>query len=345
MTSSIHSHPKAPILSGPTPIERVERLSDELDLDLSIKRDDLAGVSLGGNKSRQLEYYLGAALADQADTILITGAVQSNFVRTAAAAAARLGMRTIIQLEDRVKTSSATYAASGNVLLAEMMGLEVMRYPEGEDEAGADRALRARAEKLRADDSRPYVIPLGLGNKPLGALGYMDAGAEIIDQQDAPFDAVITPSGSGLTHAGLLAGLRVNGDDTPVYGGCVRRAAELQRDRIANVLSDLVKLLDAPLRISADDIQIRDNALAPGYGQIGPVAAKTMRLAAQAEGLILDPVYSAKAFAAIFALKDEGVLKPGARVLFVHTGGLAALFAYAPEIRDAMAALNEPTSP
>ena len=309
-----------------------------MDIDLWIKRDDLAGVSLGGNKSRQLEYYLGAAVRENADTILITGAVQSNFVRTAAAAAARLGMETIVQLEDRVATASETYATSGNVLLAEIMGLEVMRYPEGEDEAGADRALRDRAEELRAAGRRPFVIPLGLGNKPLGALGYMDAATEIIAQQGDPFDVVITPSGSGLTHAGLLAGLRANGDQTRVVGGCVRRAADLQRARIGAVVEELRKLVDAPLNVADGDIEVRDAALPPGYGHLGPLAARAMRLAGRTEGLILDPVYSAKAFATIFALKDEGALPSGARVLFVHTGGLAALFAYQPEIHAAMAA-------
>lgn len=339
----IHSHPKTSLLAGPTPLERADRLSEKLDLDLWIKRDDLAGVSFGGNKSRQLEYYLGAALADKADTILITGAVQSNFVRTAAAAAAKLGMTTIVQLEDRVKTTSERYASSGNVLLAEIMGIEVMRYPEGEDEADADRALRQRAEDLKAEGRRPFVIPLGLGNKPLGALGYMDAATEIIDQQDGAFDVIITPSGSGLTHGGLLAGLRAAGDQTRVVGGCVRRAADLQTARIATVVGDLQKLVDAPLNVRDGDIEVRDGALAPGYGHLGLVAAKAMRMTAQAEGLFLDPVYASKAFATIFALKDEGALKLGARVLFIHTGGLAALFAYEPEIRAALAEIDSLT--
>lgn len=339
MADRIHAHPKATLLAGPTPLERADRLSETLDLDLWIKRDDLAGVSFGGNKSRQLEYYLGAALAENADTILITGAVQSNFVRTAAAAAAKLGMTTIVQLEDRVKTTSERYASSGNVLLAEIMGIEVMRYPEGEDEAGADRALRQRADALRAEGRRPFVIPLGLGNRPLGALGYMDAATEILGQQDQPFHLIITPSGSGLTHGGLLAGLRAAGDRTRVVGGCVRRAAGLQKARIATVIADIQKLVDAPLNVISDDIEVRDGALAPGYGHLGPLAAKAMRMAAQAEGLFLDPVYAAKAFATLFTLKDEGDLPSGARVLFLHTGGLAALFAYEPEIRAALADL------
>lgn len=340
MSVTFHSHPRTPLLAGPTPLEQAERLGGELELDLWVKRDDLAGVSFGGNKSRQLEYYLGAAQQANSDTILITGAVQSNFVRTAAAAAAKLGMSTIVQLEDRVKTSSERYANSGNVLLAEIMGIEVMRYPEGEDEAGADRALRQRADELRAAGRRPFVIPLGLGNKPLGALGYMDAATEILAQQTAPFDVIITPSGSGLTHGGLLAGLRASGDQTRVVGGCVRRDAVQQKARIGTVIDDIQKLVDVPLNVTEDDIEVRDGALAPGYGHLGPIAAKAMRMAARAEGLFLDPVYAAKAFATIFALREEGTLRDGARVLFIHTGGLAALFAYEPEIRAAMRDLD-----
>jgi 1-aminocyclopropane-1-carboxylate deaminase/D-cysteine desulfhydrase-like pyridoxal-dependent ACC family enzyme len=137
-----------------------------------------------------------------------------------------------------------------------------------------------------------------------------------------------------------MAGLRAAGDQTRVVGGCVRRAADLQTARIATVVGDLQKLVDAPLNVRDGDIEVRDGALAPGYGHLGPVAAKAMRMTAQAEGLFLDPVYASKAFATIFALKDEGALKLGARVLFIHTGGLAALFAYEPEIRAALAEID-----
>ncbi|MEM7271323.1 MAG: D-cysteine desulfhydrase family protein [Pseudomonadota bacterium] len=335
-TISSYGHPKVDIVGSPTPLERAHRLSEDLDIDLWIKRDDLAGVSMGGNKSRQLEYYLGAALNEGADTILITGAVQSNFVRTAAAAAARCSLSTIVQLEDRVETASSGYQTSGNVLLSEMLGAEVMRYPVGEDEAGADRALRTRADELREEGRKPFVIPLGLGNKPLGAFGYVDAAAEIITQAERPFDVVVTPSGSGLTHTGLLAGFRALGDRTRIIGGCVRRSANAQAERIAVAAENLQAITNTPLNVGPDDIELRDEALAPGYGYIGPLAAKAMRMAARREGLLLDPVYSAKSFATILSLKEQGALPPGARVLFVHTGGLAAIFAYENEIRAAL---------
>ncbi|MGB0504627.1 MAG: D-cysteine desulfhydrase family protein [Pikeienuella sp.] len=328
-------HPRVNLVPNPTPIEPLARLSEQYGVELSVKRDDLAGVSFGGNKARQLEYYLGAAVAANADTILITGAVQSNFVRTAAASAAKLGMKTIVQLEDRVAGMDDQYRQSGNVLLLDLMGAEIMRYPEGEDEAGADNALRERAAELTKQDHTPYVIPLGLGEKPLGALGYMRAAEEVIAAGQS-FDTIIVPTGSGLTHAGFLAGLRNAGDQTPVIGSCVRRAADLQTARITEVIKNIELLLGHSTGVRPTDIQIWDGALAPGYGKIGPLSAQAIRDAAQNEGLILDPVYSAKAFAAIPALIEHGDITRGSRVLFLHTGGLSAIFAYESMMRSAI---------
>ena len=153
--TQLSDHPRTILVHGVTPLHSLPRVSDQLGIDLWIKRDDLAGAPFGGNKSRQLEYYLGHALAEGADTILITGAVQSNFIRTAAAAAASLGMQTVVQLEDRVAGMGARYRQSGNVMLLNVLGAEVMHYPEGEDEAGADAALRVRAEELRQQGRHP----------------------------------------------------------------------------------------------------------------------------------------------------------------------------------------------
>lgn len=320
-------HPRAELVTNATPIEPLTQLSAHLGIDLSIKRDDLAGTTLGGNKSRQLEFYLGAALAAQADTILITGAVQSNFVRTAAASAAKCGLRTIVQLENRVPGQDALYGASGNVLLNRVLGAEIIYYPDGEDESGADAALRARAEEEKQKGFRPYVIPLALGNPPLGALGYIRAAHEI-QSQDANFDVIIVASGSGLTHAGLLAGIHGLASPARVIGSCVRRDARLQRQRIRTVLDNLVPLSGDGSSVPDNCIEIWDGALAPGYGQIGAAAMDAIEMMATAEGLMLDPVYTAKVFAAIPALVRSGEIPKDSRVLFVHTGGLASLFAY-----------------
>ena len=324
------THPRANLVTSMTPLTPLPRMSGHLGVELWIKRDDLAGTTLGGNKSRQLEYYLGAAQQAQADTILITGAVQSNFVRTAVACAASVGMRAVVQLEERVPDMDAVYHSSGNVLLSRVLGAEVMRYPNGEDEAGADAAVRARADELRAAGRRPYVIPLSVDNPPLGAMGYMRAAEEILSQAD-DFEHVIVASGSGLTHAGLLAGLRGQSSSAKVTGSCVRRGVSLQRDRIARVLKGLNRITGT-VPIMGDDIRLWDGALAPGYGKLSQSARDAMALMARLEGILLDPVYTAKAFAAIPALVADREIEPNSRVLFVHTGGLASLFAYQTDI-------------
>ena len=256
---------RADLVSSATLLHKLPVLSRELGIDLWIKRDDMAGSPFGGNKSRQLEYYLGEAQVRKADTVLITGAVQSNFVRTAAAAARALGMDTIVQLENRVPGMDELYHSSGNVLLLRILGAEIIRYPEGEDEDGADAALRERARLLQDEGRRPFVIPLAPGNPPYGALGYVKAGQEITSQAD-DFDFVIVPSGSGLTHAGLLVGLRQAGSSARVIGSCVRRSAGPQRDRMVQVLDGLSLLTGSEPAEGECGIHLWDGALAPGYG-------------------------------------------------------------------------------
>ena len=324
---SNNMHRKLSIVSEPTPLATSERLSELLGVELFIKRDDLAGPTFGGNKSRQLEYYFGAALSECADTILITGAVQSNFARLAVAVARAQGLHPIVQLEDRVPGKSDRYRESGNVFLSRLMGAEIMTYPRGEDETGADAALHKRADALRLEDRRPYVIHLSEGHPPLGALGYVDAAKEILDQKD-DFDVFVVASGSGSTHAGLLAGLRGAGSGARVIGSCVRRSAAEQGPRVGRTMKRLAKLYSGAASVVDADIRVWDGALAPGYGQLGPPGIEAIRTMAKHEGLMLDPVYTAKSFAAVLALVDSGEITRGSRVCYVHTGGLAALFAY-----------------
>ena len=272
-------YPRHKILFGPTPLERADVLSKHLEIDLHIKRDDLAGPSFGGNKARQLEYYFGEALSQDADTILITGAVQSNFTRTAVAIARSLGMEAVVQFEDRVKNGSTCYKNSGNVLLSRLMGAEIEFYPKGEDETGADVALDRKAAQLRSSGKRPYVIHLSEAYPPLGALGYVDAAKELLDQNNE-FDVFVVASGSGATHAGLLAGLRGSGSKAVVIGSCVRRAAALQGPRIDRVLERLADLYFPANNVIKQDIRVWDGALAPGYGRIGPKSLSAIKLLA-----------------------------------------------------------------
>ena len=336
----IDKHPRALLQSGPTPIEHLARLSRELGVEVFVKRDDLTGLGFGGNKIRQLEFYFGAALAQGADTVLITGAVQSNYVRAAAAAAAKLGLDAVLQLEERVPGMSRTYYASGNVLLDDLLGARRLSFPEGENEQGADQALRDEAERLRRAGRRPYVIPLALDNPPLGALGYMLAAKEVV-KQGADFDCAVVASGSALTHAGFLCGLRALRHPAPVHGACVRRPAAAQRDRVTTVAAKLATLLGSAPLLGNDDILTWDMALAPGYGRLGPPAREAIAMMARHEGLFVDPVYTAKSLAVLIALARDGTIPKGARVLFIHTGGLPALFAYEPELAVASAPASE----
>ena len=328
--AGIARFPRVRLGHAPTPIDPAPNLGAALGIDLRIKRDDCTGLAFGGNKVRQLEFHFGEARARGADTVLVTGAVQSNLVRIAAAAARKLGMEAHVQLEDRVDGMGALYRTSGNLLLDRVLGATLHPFPEGEDEAAADAAMERRAEILAAEGRRPYVIRSAPGHPPLGGLGYVVATEEIVGQAPGMrFDAVVCASGSALTHAGLLVGLRALGAAVPVLGICVRRDAGRQADRVAQVASALAAMIDCPDAFDAGDVDVSDAVLAPGYGRLNETAREAMALAAGHEGLLLDPVYTGKAMAGLIAHVRSGRIAAGSRVLFVHTGGQPALFAYA----------------
>ncbi|MEM8842638.1 MAG: D-cysteine desulfhydrase family protein [Pseudomonadota bacterium] len=323
--------PVANICPDPTPLEPLKRLSAANGgAQIWVKRDDCHGLAFGGNKVRQLAYYFGEAVAQDADAVLITGAVQSNYCRLAAAYAAKLGMECHLQHEARVASNDALYYNSGNVLLDRMLGATLHPYPHGEDEAGADRALEEIADTLRQAGKKPYVIHLGPGHPPLGTLGYVACAREVLMQLDAAgveIDHVAIPSGSGATHSGFLFGLRALGSQIPVTGYCVRRSADLQQPRIQARCAEIAKLLEIDNPVKPEDVVVNDRFLTPGYGQINLPTADAIRLAARNEALILDPVYTGKCMAG--ALNLAGTMDQGAHVLFIHTGGGPAIFAYA----------------
>ena len=181
LAAQMARHPRLPMAHVPTPLEKLNNLGAELGLDLWVKRDDCTGVAFGGNKVRQLEYYFGAAQREAADTVLITGAVQSNFVRAAAAMARRLGLDIHIQLEERVPDMGDLYRENGNVLLDRLFGATLHSYPEGEDETGADRAVSESRKRSGRKDGG-HIVPVAADHPPLGALGYIDAAAELLQQ-------------------------------------------------------------------------------------------------------------------------------------------------------------------
>lgn len=333
---ALENHPRAPLFSRSSDLEPLHNLGQHLGIKLDAKRDDSLPLAMGGNKVRQLEYYLGQAVAKNADTVLITGAVQSNFVRLCAAAARKLGMRPILQLEDRVPKDDVAYNTSGNVLLLKLMGCEIEYFPEGENESAADANLDRLAADVKAEGGNPFVIHLGIDHPPIGALGYAAAAVETWLQHRAlgemP-DHVVVPSGSGLTHAGFLVGARAIGWDVSVLGICVRRGATQQSVRILRRANEVAELLGGKVTITEADVQVDDTSLAPGYGQMNAQVLKAIRSAAQKEALLLDPVYSGRTMAGLLDHLESGVIKPGEHVTFIHTGGTPAIFAYQSDLQ------------
>lgn len=327
--------PRAILAHTPTPIELLPNLSDELgSAKIWVKRDDCTGLAFGGNKARQLEYYMGEALSKKADTILITSAVQSNYLRSAVAAARKCGMEVEVQLEERVADRPREYYRSGNPFLSKLMGAKTHSYPEGEDEEGADNALFERAEVLRKQGKVPYVIPLAGRHIPLGSLGYVDCAIELLEQierQNLNIDAIVTASGSGTTHAGLVTGLRASGSKLPVHGICVRRDKKSQKQRVFKKTKIVAEMIGFEGDILEEDIQLTDFSLAPGYGQLNKYVTEAIELTAQKEGLLVDPVYTGKAMAGLIHLIRVKQLNRGQNIVFIHTGGTPALFGY-PEL-------------
>ncbi len=318
-----------------TPLERLVRLGDDLGIELFIKRDDAQPLAMGGNKVRQLEFYLGPAQQQNADTVLITGAVQSNFVRLCAAATRKLGWYPVVQLEDRVPKDDALYNNSGNVLLDHIFGAEIHTFPEGENEAAADANLDRLAELHKQKGRNPYVIHLGIDHPPLGGLGYALGAAETklqFDDINVEPDHVIIPSGSGLTHSGFLSGVRALGWKTRVHGICVRRSVDLQHARIKKRAAELGKMLESKTAENDDDVLVYDDVFAPGYGHLNDKVRSAIEKAGRLEAIILDPVYSGRGMAGLVDLVERGIIKQGEKVLFVHTGGTPGIFAYGKDI-------------
>jgi len=323
--------PRAKLMSGTTPLSALPNLGAiyKGEVNLLAKRDDFCDLAFGGNKVRQLEFYFGQAEAQNADTILITGAVQSNFVRLAAAAARKSGMDCHIQLEERVAKTDDHYRSSGNVLLNKLLGATLHSYNDGEDEAGADRSLELIADELRAKGRAPYIIPLSPGHAPLGALGYVLCAHEVLQQQrdmGLKIDEIVVASGSGNTHAGLLFGLRSLASSIPVKGICVRRAALEQKVRIKDRCQEIADFLEIENSVSDADIDVDDTFLPPGYGCANNDVMQAILVAARTEALMLDPTYTGKSMAGFMARASQA--QKGSTLIYVHTGGTPAIFAY-----------------
>lgn len=318
----------------PTPLEPLPRLSEELGLDLWIKRDDCTGLAGGGNKTRKLEFLLGAAFEQDADTLVTQGAVQSNHVRQTAAAAAAHGLACEIILEERTGSRATDYVGNGNVLLDRLFGATLRTVPGGTDMVAE---LEKTAAEVRARGGKPYVIPGG-GSNPTGALGYVDCAREIVvqaDEMDLEVHRIVTATGSAGTHAGLVAGLAVMGADIPVLGIGVRAPKDRQEANVFKLAEETAALLGQPGRVTREMVVADCDYVGEGYGLIDQGVIDALTLAARLDGIVLDPVYSGKAMKGLIALARAGQFK-GETVVFLHTGGAQGLFGYQTEIEGAL---------
>ncbi|MDH5355716.1 MAG: D-cysteine desulfhydrase family protein [Gammaproteobacteria bacterium] len=328
--------PRVALSHKPTPLERLDNLSHDFQTNIWIKRDDCTGLAFGGNKSRQLEYYIGHAKSKGADTLLTTGAVQSNHVRMTVAAARKMDMDVEVQLEHRVERDQPEYHRSGNPFLVKLMGAKIHYYPLGEDEDGADQAMTDRAGVLKSEGKKPYVIPLSNARTSYGALGYVEAAEETLQQlqhlQVTP-KRFYVPTGSASTHAGFLLGLRASDCSIPVQGICVRRDGVSQKERVLTKIQAVIELMKLDINLENNDVICDDRFLAPGYGQPNQPTRTAIETLARREGILLDPTYSGKAFAAVLDALQSGEFGKDDHVVFLHTGGTPSLFAY-PELVD-----------
>ncbi|KQP45811.1 cytochrome C biogenesis protein CcmE [Brevundimonas sp. Leaf280] len=318
----------------PTPLEPLPRLSEELGLDLWIKRDDCTGLAGGGNKTRKLEFLLGAAFEEDADTLVTQGAVQSNHVRQTAAAAAAHGLACEIILEERTGSKATDYVGNGNVLLDRLFGATLRTVPGGTDMVAE---LEKTAAEVRTRGGKPYVIPGG-GSNPVGALGYVDCAREIVvqaDEMDLEVHRIVTATGSAGTHAGLVAGLAVMGADIPVLGIGVRAPKDKQEANVFKLAEETAALLGQTGRVKREQVVADCDYVGEGYGLIDQGVIDALTLAARLDGIVLDPVYSGKAMKGLIALARAGRFK-GETVVFLHTGGAQGLFGYQTEIEGAL---------
>lgn len=318
--------PRVRLAHLPTPLEPLPRLSEALGIELWIKRDDCTGLAGGGNKTRKLEFLLGEAFEQEADTLVTQGAVQSNHVRQTAAAAAAHGLGCEIILEARTGSKAHDYLENGNVLLDRLFGAGLRTVPAGSDMVAE---LETTAAEVRSRGGKPYIIPGG-GSNPVGALGYVDCAREIVvqaDDLDLRVDRIVTATGSAGTHAGLVAGLAVMGADIPVLGIGVRAPRDRQEANVFKLAEETAALLGHAGRVSRDQVVADCDYVGEGYGLVDQGVIDALKLAARTDGIVLDPVYSAKAMKGLIALARAGRFR-GETVVFLHTGGAQGLFGY-----------------
>jgi D-cysteine desulfhydrase family pyridoxal phosphate-dependent enzyme len=323
------SPPRLRFAHLPTPIEELPRLSKALNgPDLIVKRDDQTGLAFGGNKTRKLEFLLAEAQASGADTLITAGAVQSNHCRQTAAAAARFGFGCILVL-----TGELPPRPSANLILDQLFGARIIPTEKSQREA----ALKSAFNDTIASGHKPYLVPYG-GSNPTGALGYVFAMQEFIQQQEKA-EWIVFASSSGGTQAGLVLGAHLFGYPGRVLGISVDEPEGILQARVAQLASDTSERLGPRIEFTPGEVLINDAYAAPGYGVLTGAEREAIQLFARYEGLLLDPVYTGRAAAGLINLIRKGFFQKDETVLFWQTGGQPALFAA--QYQDNMLPANE----
>lgn len=320
MHVDLSAFPRQVFVSAPTPVEELPRLRATLGGGprILVKRDDAIPFGFGGNKIRKLEFMMGQALAERADTVITCGGVQSNHARATASAAARLGMRAVLVLNGEVPA-----VPRANALLDTLLGAEIVYVPTREARASA---MERVADRLRSEGAHPYVVPLG-ASTPRGALGFVAAMTELAAQIPAP-DVIVHATSSGGTQAGLMVGCEAVGFDTRVVGISADEPAGTLAAQVRSIIAGIADLLgrDSAALADARHIHVDDRFVGAGYGAPTAESIEATELAARTEALFLDPTYTAKAMAGLVRAIRDGRFRDDETVLFWHTGGLPAIF-------------------
>ncbi len=318
----------------PTPLEKLDRLSAELGgPEIWIKRDDCTGLATGGNKTRKLEFLMAEAELEGADMVMTQGATQSNHARQTAAFAAKLGMDCHILLEDRTGSNDPNYNTNGNVLLDHLHGATTEKCPGGLD---MNAEMEKVADRFRADGRKVYTIPGG-GSNPTGALGYVNCAFEMLGQfndRGLRVDHIVHATGSAGTQAGLITGLKATNAGIPLLGIGVRAPKPKQEENVFNLAVATAEKLGCAGVVQRQDVVANTDYVGDGYGIPTESGLEAIRLFAELEGILLDPVYSAKGAAGLIDLIRKGHFGKDERVVFLHTGGAAALFGYSAVFAD-----------
>lgn len=312
----------------PTPLEPMDNLTRLLGGPrLWIKRDDCTGLSTGGNKTRKLEFLMAEAVALKADIVITQGATQSNHARQTVAAAAKLGMSCHILLEDRTGSTEVSYTDNGNVLLDRLHGATVERRAGG---TNMQAEMETLAEKLKADGHRPYIIPGG-GSNPVGALGYVNAALELVNQsaeRGLQIDHLVHATGSAGTQAGLVVGLHGLNSKIKLLGIGTRAPRDKQETMVHDLGCRTWELMGLRGELPREAVTANTDYVGSGYGIPTPGMVEAVNILAKNEGILLDPVYSGKGMAGLIDLVRNGHFKKSDNVVFLHTGGSVALFGY-----------------